>query len=85
MDKYDETHRIISNMAGVKMRLNSHKGNIEECEPEYIIKKLREEVDELEEAVANGQMLMITEESADVFNYLVALVHQQVELYRRRK
>lgn len=85
MDKYDETHRVISNMAGVKMRLNSHKGNIEEYDPEFIIKKLREEVDELEEATKNGQMLHIIEESADTFNYLVALVHQQIELYRRRK
>ena len=85
MDKYDETHRVISNMAGVKMRMNSHKGNIEDVDPATIIKKLRDEVDELEEAVEKGEIMHIIEESADVFNFLVALAHQQIDKYRGRK
>lgn len=88
MDKYDETHRIIANMAGVKMRMNSHKGNIEDCCPAKIIKMLKGEVTELEEAIASqtdGDLMHIIEEAADCFNFLVAVTHQQVEKYRGRK
>lgn len=85
MDKYDETHRIISNMAGVKMRMNNHKGNIEDCEPQFIMDRLKEEAVELDKAVEEGDILHIIEEAADVFNFLVAITHQQVEKYRTRK
>lgn len=85
MDMYDETHRIISNMAGVKMRLNNHKGNIEDMEPEFLMQKLAEEVEELQHAIKEGEIMHIIEESSDVFNYLVGIVHQQTTLYRIRK
>lgn len=84
MDKYDETHRIISNMAGVKMRMNNHKGNIEDYDPIDIIDLLKKEVAELEDAIREGDMLHTIEEAADCFNFLVALTHQQVEKYRKR-
>lgn len=84
-EKYDEIHRIIANQAGVKMRMNSHKGNIEDCDPEHLLDKMEEELDELRQAIKKGDMMNILEESGDVFNFLVALVHQQVTLYRMRK
>ena len=85
MDDYDETHRIIANMGGVKMRLNSHKMKIEENEPEWLIKALEAEVQELKEAIEEGNIMHIIEESGDVFNFLVGIVHQQTTLYRIRK
>jgi len=91
MDKYDETHRIISNMAGVKMRMNSHKGNIEDADADVLLQKLFDEVRELEEAIkeakgsTDGNIMHIIEESADVFNFLVAITHKQVTKYRERK
>jgi len=72
-------------MAGVKMRMNAHKGDIEDVDPLALIKKMRGEVDELEEAIQKGDIMHIIEESADVFNFLVALTHQQVTKYRVRK
>ena len=83
--KYEETHRIIANMAGVKMRLNAHKGDIEDVDPMKLIQMLRGEVDELEQAMTEGDMSHIIEESGDVFNFLVGVVHQQITLYRMRK
>lgn len=84
-EKYDDIHRIISSQAGVKMRMNSHKGNIEDVDPQQLIEALRSEVDELEWAIKEGDMMHIVEESSDVFNFLVAITYQQVTLYRRRK
>ena len=84
-NKYDETHRIIANMAGVKMRMNSHKGDIEDCSVEAILNMLGKETLELREAIEEGDMLHVIEEAADCLNFLVALTHQQVEKYRSRK
>ena len=67
------------------MCLNSHKGKIEEAEPEWLMKAIRAEIDELEEAIQDGNIMHIIEESADVFNFLVGIVHQQTTLYRIRK
>ena len=85
MDKYDETHRIISNMAGVKMRMNSHKGEIENVSDEVLLQKMMGEIDELAEAIKEGNMIHIIEESADVFNFLVGITHKQIIKYRERK
>ena len=85
MDKYDETHRIIANMGGVKMRLNAHKGNIEDMDPFVLLKALKSEVQELEEAMESGNIMHIMEEAGDVFNFLVGITHQQITLYRIRK
>jgi len=85
MDRYDETHRVISNMAGVKMRLNSHKGDIEDVDPKKLLEMLRAEVEELSEAIDNENIMEIIDEASDVFNFLVGIVHQQITKYRTRK
>lgn len=86
MDKYAETKEILSNMAAVKMDMNSHKGSIEDVDPEILLKLMRDEIVEIEQAVINeNNMILIIEEAADTMNYLVALVHQQIEKYRSRK
>ena len=83
---YSETHQIINDMADVKMAMNSHKGKIEDCSPQSIIEMLRGEVDELEQAIKEGDdMMHIIEESADCLNFLVAITHQQIAKYRSRK
>ena len=85
-NKYDETIEVISNMAKVKMTMNSHKGSIEDCTPLTILLMLREEVDELQSAIGAEEDLMhVIEEAADVMNFLVAVTHQQIEKYRTRK
>ena len=85
MDKYDEIHDIIVKTAGAKMQLNSHKGQIEDVDPEKLFKMLQGEMDELGEAMSEADIMHIIEEAGDVFNFLVGVVHQQVQLYRMRK
>lgn len=86
-NEYDDTLEVINQMAMVKMAMNRHKGKIEDLDPLAIIALLREEVNELEEAVdgINRPTIETIEEAADVMNFLVALVHQQIEAYRNRK
>ena len=85
MDKYDETHDIIIRMAGAKMRLNAHKGLIEDVDPTELYGLLKSEIDELGEAMGEADIMHIIEEAGDVFNFLVGVVHQQITLYRMRK
>jgi len=84
-DKYDDVHDIIIKTAGAKMRLNSHKGQIEDAEPEKLMAMLKGEIAELEEAMTEADIMHIIEEAGDVFNFLVGVVHQQITLYRMRK
>ncbi len=85
MDKYDETHDIIIRMAGAKMRLNAHKGQIEDVDPTELYGLLKSEVDELGQAMSEADIMHVIEEAGDVFNFLVGVVHQQITLYRMRK
>lgn len=85
MDKYTETKEILSNMAAVKMDMNSHKGNIEDVQVDRLVKMLSGEVDELKEAIDSNDLMKVIEEAADVMNFLVATTHQQILKYRNRK
>lgn len=82
---YDDAHNVIRDMANVKMTMNSHKGVIEDLNPNVLMQSLRHEVKELAEALEEGNLLHIIEEAADVNNFLVALVQQQINKYRNRK
>ena len=84
--QYDDAFEAIKLVAKAKMVLNYHKGDIAKNSTIDIIKMLRDEVDELQNAIGNeGNLMHIIEEAADVHNFLVALVHQQIEKYRTRK
>ncbi|AZS06525.1 nucleotide pyrophosphohydrolase [Alteromonas phage ZP6] len=85
MDKYEETKRILNDMASVKMAMNSHKGDIEDKPDAELIAMLKGEVHELSRAVAKGDLMDILQEAADVQNFLLAIVHQQIQRYRGRK
>lgn len=85
MSQYAEAQAIINKMAEVKMTMNAHKGNIEDAKPMSILKLMDGEVTELAEAIEQGDMMHIIEEAADVQNFLLALVQQQLNAYRSRK
>lgn len=82
MSDYSDTKLVIENMAAAKLTMNSHKGNIEDLSKEQIMKLLNQEVKELDDAEG---MLHTIEEAADVYNFLMALVHKQILEYRGRK
>jgi len=82
LDAYADTHKVIENMANVKLAMNSHKGNIEDMDDAEIMMLLRGEVQELDEA---KDLLHVIEEAADCYNFLLALVHKKITAYRTRK
>lgn len=85
MSKYAEAEAIIRDMARVKMTLNSHKGRIEDVDPRILIGRLKDEVEELEEAIKSKNIIDVLEEAADVQNYVLAVVQKQLDKYRSRK
>jgi NTP pyrophosphatase (non-canonical NTP hydrolase) len=85
IDPYEETKDLIAHMAAVKMRMNSHKALIEENSSEWLMQKLREEIEEFQQAIDGEGYMNILEEAADIHNYVMAIVHQQVHKYRNRK
>ena len=82
---YDEAQRILNSMADAKMAMNSYKGDIEDIPAGTLIQLLRNEVGELEDAVFEKDIMHIIEEAADAQNYLIALVYQQILIYRGRR
>lgn len=82
MGKYGDTIAVIENMARVKLAMNSHKGAIEDMSEEEILNCLDGELTELKNSV---DMLNTIEEAADMYNFLMALVHKKIEEYRTRK
>ena len=84
-DQYNDAFEAIKLVAKAKMVMNYHKGDIADVEVDKLLGMLKEEVLELNEAVHEGNIMHIIEEAADIFNFLVALTHQQIEEYRTRK
>lgn len=85
MANYSEAQAIINKMAEVKMTMNAHKGKIEDVNPSAILELLGDEVEELGAALAGSSLIHIIEEAADVQNFLLAIVQQQLNAYRSRK
>lgn len=84
-DRYDDAFEAIKLVAKAKMVMNYHKGDIASCPTDVLINSLSSEIAELQDAVAGEDIMHVIEEAADVFNFLVALTHQQIEKYRHRK
>jgi hypothetical protein len=85
MSKYDEAMQMLCDAARFKMLLNSHKGNIEALSTESLIENLLKELDELNEATNEDNHEKVLVETADAFNYLVAIAYNAITNYRRRK
>jgi NTP pyrophosphatase (non-canonical NTP hydrolase) len=84
-DQYEDIKDVINHMAAVKMYMNSHKGDIEDCDNQFLMSKLYEEITELEQAIGKEDYMNVLEEAADITNFLVAIVHKHVTKYRNRK
>lgn len=61
-----ETGIFVAAMRG-KLAANKHKGTWKDCDLEWLLMRLRQEVDELEEAVRKGKGVL--GEAADVGNF----------------
>ncbi len=65
--------------------MNSHKGDIEGCDPEILIERGKGEFDELLEAMRDGDPIHIMAEVGDILNFAVAAAHTAIDNYRNRK
>lgn len=85
--KYDETYEVVVHMAKLKMLMNRHKGNIEDCNTDVLIALAKEELQELLEAITSHDKnyVHIIEEVADVLNFAVAAAFNAIDEYRSRK
>ena len=84
-DQYDDAFEAIKLVAKAKMVMNYHKGDIADIDRNRIIGMMKDEMEELESAISQKHLMNIIEEAADVYNFLVALVHQKIQEYRGRK
>lgn len=79
--QYDLQLKNMTDAMRYKLRINSHKGFIGNMDPKDLLAKLREEVDELEEAISRGSLVEIILEAADVANFaLGAMIKASSEL-----
>ena len=62
-----------------KLRRNAHKGRWEDMSVSGALQRLREEVDELQEAVNAGSSMEITMESCDVANFALIVANIALE------
>jgi hypothetical protein len=83
--EYADAVDAINAMASVKMAMNRHKGRIEDVPTGKLIRALKDEVIELSEIIDGGDMVHIIEEAADIQNFLIGIVQQQIQKYRERK
>jgi len=85
VSKYDETMQMLCDAARFKMLLNSHKGNIESQSTEALLENLLKELDEINEATSEDNYEKVLVETADAFNFLIAIAYNAITNYRRRK
>ncbi len=57
----------------LKLRMHAEKGHWSLCSQEYLMKRLREEVEELQEALDRNDLRGTCEEAADVSNFAMML------------
>lgn len=84
-DNYKDAREAINSMADVKMTMNRHKGKIEDVYSGDLVKMMNDEINELVAAMDSNNLMHVIEEAADVQNFLIAIVHQKIAEYRRRK
>lgn len=61
-------------MMEYKLKKNDHKGNFENTDVDFLLKRLKEEVDELEIAIKSESYFEVMLEAADVANFACILV-----------
>jgi hypothetical protein len=60
------------------LRANDHKGGWRDCDPAWLLARLREEAKELEQAMARGVGSEIRREAADVANFAMMIADQKL-------
>ena len=78
--EYDRYIRLLTEAMRYKLRLNSHKGFLGDVDPATLMKLLRGEVSEVEEALQRGNYIETIIECADVANFALGIM---INLIRR--
>ena len=66
--------KVFADMMEYKLKKNDHKGNFENTDVDFLLKRLKEEVVELETAIKNESYFEVMLEAADVANFSCILV-----------
>jgi NTP pyrophosphatase (non-canonical NTP hydrolase) len=66
--------RVFAALMEHKLKKNDHKPNFENTDINYLLERLKEEVQELHEAVANESWFEVMLEAADVANFACIIV-----------
>jgi len=77
--EYAGDFRRFTDAMAYKMVLNKHKGRWEDVNLEEMLKRLKDEVDELEEAIGTKNMVEILLEAADVANFAMIVASVAIE------
>lgn len=75
MQEYEPEIKQLVDAMRYKLRKNAHKGRWEDLDVPGALKRLREEVDELEEALSRDSQIEIILEAADVANFALMIVN----------
>ena len=82
MNKYETEMDMICDSARFKMKLNEHKGDIEEIDPETLANLAYSEIIEMMQAYDQGKWDQVVVEAGDVMNFLIGIVSQAMIKYR---
>jgi NTP pyrophosphatase (non-canonical NTP hydrolase) len=71
IDRIEQKVLVFGGAMMEKFAANIHKGRWDDCDPEWLLDRLQEELTELREAVANGGD--VRAEAADVANFALMI------------
>jgi NTP pyrophosphatase (non-canonical NTP hydrolase) len=77
LQDHDQPRAVVSAFSRImerKLQLNAHKGHWGGCPVEWLLTRLREEVDELETALREGRPAKVVQyETADIGNFAMMI------------
>ena len=84
MSDYNEQMDMVCNAARFKMKLNAHKGNIEDFGSEDLSQCAKAEIDEMMQAFDKEDWENVIIEAGDTLNFVLGIVSQAMNNYRKR-
>lgn len=71
---YDKYLKLIADAQRYKLRLNAHKGDLADKDVSELLRLMKREIEELEEAISRGSEIEIILEAADISNFVLGIV-----------
>ncbi len=84
MSSYETEMSMILDAARFKMKLNAHKGNIEDMNPNDLGHRAKGEIDEMMQAFDSEEWEKVVVEAGDALNFIIGVVSKAMDEYRNR-